>query len=104
MEPNATESLIERSFTPDHASSVSSVTELLAQVSPQYWLVTVLLLVVSYGLTWLIRRWIRVREVSRNTPNWLNVDAFAWILFPLLLWLFSHMVLQFYEYLNAPVI
>jgi small-conductance mechanosensitive channel len=58
----------------------------------------------GYGLNWIIRHWIKARDLNRSTPNWLNVDTLLRLLLPLLMWFFAHVALAVYEHLEQPTI
>jgi small-conductance mechanosensitive channel len=96
--------LIDTALISSQNAAVNSVGELLAQASPLYWLITFLIVVGCYGATWLIQRWLRTRDVSRNTPNWLEVHSLAEILWPLFLWVASRLTLVIFNRLDMPSI
>lgn len=98
-----TQDVIENTLS-QNTPQVTSVQDLLLQVTPTYWLITLAIVVGGYGLNWVIRHWIKARDLNRSTPNWLNVDTLSRLLLPLLLWFFAHVALAVYEHLGQPTI
>ncbi|GHA69332.1 mechanosensitive ion channel protein MscS [Formosimonas limnophila] len=69
---------------------VNGVSDLLAQTSVYDWVTTVAIILLAYGITWWVKRWLRQRDMQNTTPRWFDVNAMARVLFPLLLWLMAH--------------
>jgi small-conductance mechanosensitive channel len=69
---------------------VNGVSDLLAQTTAYDWVTTVAIILMAYGITWWVKRWLHQRDVQNATPRWFDVNAMARVLFPLLLWLMAH--------------
>lgn len=84
----------------DDRPVVNSVQELFMHASLKDYLITLVIVLCAYGLTWGTRKWFRARDLSHNRPNWFDVGMLSRILWPLFLWLFVHAALILQEQLG----
>ena len=80
----------------EQAPAVDGVSQLLAQITPTSISVTLLIVLMAYGITAWVKHVFRQKDLQHKVPNWVNIVMR--MLFPLLLWLFAHVAMSVYRY------
>ncbi len=84
------------------APTVHGFREMFAQMTPATVLITVVIVVAAYAITWAVKRFFCQNRYKGKVPNWLNI--LMKMLLPLLLWIFAHIAMAVYHYQSKPTV